>query len=249
MISEYYRPKTLEETLELLSQKATPVYPMGGGTALNRPRKERMAVVDLQALDLGGIQREGNHILIGATTTLQQLYESTEIPEALRNAIHLEASLNLRNAATAAGTLVAADGRSPFATAMLGLDAHLVWLPGERETVLGDYLPLRGKQEFGKLIVRIVIPANARLSFENVARSPDDRPVVCAALARWPSGRTRLALGGYGSAPVMAMDGTEAGGVEMAARSAYAQAGDAWASAAYRQDTAGILARRCLSED
>jgi CO/xanthine dehydrogenase FAD-binding subunit len=35
-------------------------------------------------------------------------------------------------------------------------------------------------------------------------------------------------------------------GLDLAAQSAYSQAEDAWASAEYRQETAGVLARRCL---
>jgi CO/xanthine dehydrogenase FAD-binding subunit len=34
--------------------------------------------------------------------------------------------------------------------------------------------------------------------------------------------------------------------LEIAARSAYSQVGDEWASAEYRQDVAGVLAARCL---
>jgi hypothetical protein len=68
-----------------------------------------------------------------------------------------------------------------------------------------------------------------------------------AALARWPSGRTRLAVGGYGSAPTLAMDGTEAKGLEVAARNAFQDASDPWGSADYRMDVAAALSRRCLS--
>jgi len=71
---------------------------------------------------------------------------------------------------------------------------------------------------------------------------------LCAAVSRWSSGRTRVALGGFGSQPVLAFDGPESGGVEAAAISAYNQAEDEWASANYRKETAGILALRCLEQ-
>ena len=67
------------------------------------------------------------------------------------------------------------------------------------------------------------------------------------ALARWPSGRTRLAVGGYGNTPLLAMDGIESGGLEAAARNAFDGANDSWASAEYRQEVAGILVSRCLA--
>jgi CO/xanthine dehydrogenase FAD-binding subunit len=102
------------------------------------------------------------------------------------------------------------------------------------------------------------MPLNARLAFDCVARTPADKPLVCAALAQWNSGRTRLALGGYGQSPLLAMDGTEAEGidasatdfvlrsVQAAARNAFHEAADEWSSAAYRMDVAATLAKRCL---
>ena len=109
---------------------------------------------------------------------------------------------------------------------------------------LGDFLPLRNLE--GSLITSITLPLNAKLAFEYVSRTPADKPIVCVALAQWNSGRTRLALGGYGKSPMLAMDGTEAEGIETAARNAFHEATDEWASAEYRVDVAATLAKRCL---
>ncbi len=141
---------------------------------------------------------------------------------------------------------MAADGRSPFATALLALDAGLALLPGDESLSLGDVLPLRRERLRGRLITQVSLPGNARLAYEYVARTPADKPIVCVACAVWPSGRTRLALGGYGASPLLVLDGTEAEGAEAAARSAYSQAGDEWASGEYRQDVAATLVKRCL---
>ena len=62
---------------------------------------------------------------------------------------------------------------------------------------------------------------------------------------RWPSGRTRLALAGWGPTPILALDGNEPGGVVEAAQNAFSEAEDEWASAEYRSKMAGILANRC----
>jgi len=134
---------------------------------------------------------------------------------------------------------------------MLGLDARLTILskedqPGE-EVHLGDLLPFRGERLRRHIVTKIAFLSNARLAYEYVARTPADQPIVCVAVARWPSGRTRVSLGGYGSQPIVAMDGPEPGGVETAARTAYSQAADVWASAEYRSDVAGVLATRCLN--
>jgi len=152
-----------------------------------------------------------------------------------------------------AGALVTASGRSPFATAMLALDAQLRLQPdgnqpGDEQVGLGDLLPVRLERLPHRLITLVSIPLNARLAYEYVARSPADVPIVCAAVAIWPSGRTRVALGGFGDSPVLAFDGSEAEGAEIAASDAYSQAGDEWASAEYRQEVAGVLVKRCIRQ-
>ncbi len=245
MITDYKRPTTLEETLTLLSQPNT--RPLGGGTVLSKKKDEAFTAVDLQALGLESIRKNGNKLEIGATATLSRLLDSAHIPPALAEALRLETPLNLRNMGTVAGTLVACDGRSPFATAMLALDAKLI-LQGKSSGgfSLGDFLPIRETILPGSLITKIEIPLNGKFTFHSIARTPQDRPIVCAALASWPSGRTRLALGGWGASPLLAMDGNEPGGVESAARNAFAEAGDEWASAQYRREMAAILAKRCL---
>jgi CO/xanthine dehydrogenase FAD-binding subunit len=250
MIIEYHRPTTLEETFRLMNRKEIKTLPMAGGTVLNRPSAERFAVVDLQALGLDGLEQQGNSLFIGATVTLQKLLSYPGVPEPLQRAIRQEAGYNLRQVATVAGSLVAAGGRSPYATVLLALDAALEIRSGEtavESLALGDLLPLRAERLPGRLITRVSFSLNGHLAYEAVARTPADTPIVCAALVQWPSGRTRLALGGFGSAPVLALDGPEANGVEEAARDAYSRAGDEWASSAYRQDLAATLARRCLS--
>lgn len=246
MITTYHRPKTLDEALILLAQSNR--IPLGGGTLLSRPQSDPIEVVDLQAIGLDSINKSGNNLEIGATVTLQQLLESEHCPTALKTALKLEAPLNLRNSATVAGTLVSCDGRSPFAAVMLALDAKIEQTslsdskPESRISNIGEFLPLRPPG----LITSITIPLHVTLAFDYVSRTPADKPVVCTALAQWNSGRTRLALGGYGKSPMLTMDGTEPEGLETAARNAFHEAGDEWASAEYRMDVAATLAKRCL---
>ena len=262
MITTYHRPKTLDEALMLLTQPNR--MPLGGGTLLSKPTTDPVEVVDLQAIGLDTVKKQGNNLELGATVTLHQLFNSEHCTPALRSAIKLEAPINIRNAATVAGTLVACDGRSTFAAMLLALDARLEiksikpFELVEMETEsrrphsndeflpIGEFLPLRAQHVRGKLITSITIPTNVKLAFEHVSRTPADKPIVCAALAQWNSGRTRLVLGGYGKTPLLAMDGTEAEGVEVAARNAYHEASDEWASAEYRMDVAATLAKRCL---
>jgi CO/xanthine dehydrogenase FAD-binding subunit len=219
---------------------------------LSQKKKPDFAVVDLQKLGLNKIESEGQLLLIGATVTLQQLIDCPDLPEsiagALREGIAHEAASNVRRVATIAGMLVSCDGRSPMSTALLALDARLVWAPGSELQALGDFLPLREPFGHGRLLLGVRITSNPQLKVEMVSRTPMDRPIVCAAAAVWPSGRTRVALGGHGPAPILAMDGPEAGGAVVAAEEAYRFSGDEWASAAYRMDVAGKLVQRLLAD-
>jgi CO/xanthine dehydrogenase FAD-binding subunit len=253
-VIEYHRPGTMDEALAWLSQKDPACVPLGGGTGINRFGRMKIGAVDLQLLGLNGIEQEGARIKVGATTTLQALLDSLLTPPALRKAVELEAAYNQRQMATVAGRLVTADGRSPLAAVLLAMDSELTWEPGEVMTGLGDWLPLReimasgtGKKP-GLVITSVKWPARMAVAFQYVARTPADKPIVCVGVAGWSSGRRRVAIGGYGQAPLLAMDGPEAGGAEEAVKDAYSQAGDEWASADYRQEMAVVLTQRCLQE-
>jgi CO/xanthine dehydrogenase FAD-binding subunit len=253
MIIEYQRPNSLDAALELLARPTPRTLPLGGGTVLNRPSPEPVAVVDLQALGLNGLHATGSTLSIGATVTLGALADWPGLQTALLRAIQLELNHNLRQVATVAGALVSADGRSGFAAALLALEAELEMRahaaagePVREKVSLGDLLPLRWERLPGRLITQVKIPLNVRLAYEYVARTPADLPILCVAVAQWPSGRTRLVVGGFGTAPSLALDGPQPGGAEIAAQEACRGAEDEWASAVYRCAVAGTLARRCL---
>jgi CO/xanthine dehydrogenase FAD-binding subunit len=246
MIAEFHRPQTIEEALQLLSREQIIALPFERGKSLAGMRPQTYAFVDLQDLGLDQIERQGGQARVGSQVTLQGLSEYSGLPIALVNAIRHEYSYNLRQTRTVADALFGADGRSPFATVLLALGAALTILPGEEKIGLSDFFAMEFEQMRGRLITEIALPLSVRVAYEYVARTPADFPIVCAGLAQWPSGRTRVALGGYGSRPVLVMDGPEPDGAEAAASSAYEEAGDEWASAAYRSEIAGILVRRCL---
>jgi CO/xanthine dehydrogenase FAD-binding subunit len=248
MIIEYQRPKTIPEALTFLAREQPISYPLGGGTYINRNQEGQYAVVDLQALELKSIAKKGNSVVVGATATLQELLEFKGLLKDIYVTIEHEATYNLRQMATIAGTLVTANGRSPFATMMLTLDARLEILKLNnlpKQIKIGDWLPLRSGNEPGALITKVSFPINVQVAYESIARTPADQPIVCTAIAQWASGRTRIALGGWGETPVLGMDGPNADGIEIAAQNAYSHAEDAWASAKYRQEMAAVLAVRC----
>lgn len=248
MILEYHRPTNPEEAYALMQRTEPPTYALAGGSQLVKNHTGNIAVVDLQDLGWDAIDMEGNILLAGATVRLSDLVHSDSCPAALKDAILRDVSENQRNQGTLGGSIVSGDGRSTLLTALLAMDARLRWQPEDEETAIGNYLPLRGHWNRSRLLQRVKVPTSAKLSFETVARTPADRPVLIVAIAQWPSGRTRVALGGTGQAPILALDGPDATGAAFAARDAYLEAGDDWASAAYRSQTAFALANHLLKK-
>jgi len=253
---QYHRPKTLQEALELMGRG----IPLAGGTALVPDLKGRQTVIDLQDLGLDGIKKTKKTIQAGAAIKLQTLLESGEaIPKALTAVLHLQANLNLRNMATLGGTIISGDGRSPLLTALLALGAEAQLEPGEEIASLDQLLDRRADAGFKSLVTSIRIPRGWRLAYDQVARSPQDRPIVCAAVAM-PEDKhngqvSRIVLGGFGPRPLCVPAAEKAlsedGGIDAAvtaAREAYATADDDWASGEYRGHVAGVLVGRLLAE-
>ncbi len=246
MIGDYYRPESLEKAIKLLTKKGKDLKPLGGGTQLSRFQTELKGVVDLQSAGLDNIQVRGKQIKIGATACLDAILENPHVDAEIKRAIYLDASKNIRNMATLGGWLVSSDARSAFSTVLLALDITLTWEPKSVQVRIGDWLPIREIEPPGVLLTEAEWNLRPNLVFEYVARSPKDRPILIVAVAQWGSGRTRVAMGGFGPAPIIAMDGPEGLGADVACRDAYFEAGDAWASAAYRREVAPKLAVRCL---
>jgi putative selenate reductase FAD-binding subunit len=253
VIIEYNRPGNLDEAIVLLSRQDPLTLPLAGGTVLNLSSPPDCAVVDLQDLGLDQLEARGSNLSAGATVTLQSLLDYTSqqqdhIFQVLKKVIEYNSSYNIRQCATLGGIAASGGGRSPLLTSLLALECQLTLLPGEEVISLGDLLALRDEKLKGKLITKLLIPYKVRLAFEYVARTPADSPIVCTAAAKWPSGRTRIVLGGYGKTPFLVFDGPQAEGAVEAARDAFSGAKDQWASAEYRQEIAAVLTRRCLEE-
>ncbi len=245
MIGEYFRPKTVEEALLLLTEKGKIRKPLGGGTSLSRQVSRHFDVVDLQNVGLDRIEESGQNLVAGSTLRFDLLLAHPGVHPEIKRAIRIDASENNRNMATLGGWMVNSDGRSLTTTALLAMDANLTWEPEAVQIRLGDWLPLRSQNQPGVLMTEVAWTTGARLVFEYVARSPKDRPTMIVAMAQWGSGRTRVALGGFGDAPIIAVDGIGADGVDIASRYACLEAGDQWASAEYRREVAAKLALRC----
>jgi len=272
-LTEYHQPTTLDDALKLLRRTGVKTVPLAGGTSLvPEAARDVQAVVDLNALDLSFIQtpevsaehpgakRSGQNfgsLEIGATTKLQTLVDHETVrayaDSVLVTAILNAASRNTREAASLAGSIVAAPGNSPLFTALLALDARLIvrTARGTREDEIA--LPYWTPQPRA-LILRVTlpaVPANTHAAYEKVARTPADLPIVCVAaratIDHDQLRAIRLALGGVAEKPIVITQ--PAGSIEELAQlaiSTVTPADDYFATADYRREMIGVLTRRAL---
>lgn len=246
MITNYHRPAAIEDAISLLARSETVTKPIAGGYYINRKQQmEDFEVVDIQALGLDTVEVKGNLVSVEANTRLNQILETASLPESLVKVLGHEDNINLRNQITLPGLIKSADGRSGLLTWLLGTDAVVVYVDGS-EISIGDFLAIRETNQ--QLIVRLYFPVGIHSAYLQVARTPADLPIVCLQLTQWNSGRVRVAVGGFGTYPRLAYDGSGTDGVIEAVRNACYESADEWATAEYRVSTAETLVKRCLEE-
>ncbi|HZY44691.1 MAG TPA: FAD binding domain-containing protein [Anaerolineae bacterium] len=254
-LTEYHKPTNLDEAIKLLQRPQVRTVPLAGGTQLVPSAAHHIeAVVDLSSLNLSYIKSTSQGIAIGATTTLQQIVDDEIMGEyadgVLITAMLDSASLNTRNAASIAGSIVGAAGNSPLLTTLLALDARLI-VRGDREQ---EVSVANWVAQHGTLILKINLPALAdhtHLAYEKVARTPADLPIVCVAVrATIDKNRlanVRLALGGVAGKPIVIEKAEST--IEQAAQLAVESIdppSDYFATAEYRREMIDVLVKRTL---
>jgi probable selenate reductase FAD-binding subunit len=202
MITQYYRPLTLDDAIALIARPDAVV--LAGGTSINAaPDRAASTAVDLQALDLAGIEVEGDAVRIGATTRLQDLVDSTLIPPVLRDLARREAPNTIRAMATVGGTIGTADPESEVLAGLLAFGAQVTVARAGSSTEhsLEDLLGNAGLSS-GAIITAITIPTTGRAAADRVGRTPMDQPIVMA-VAYADGATVRLAMTGVAPVPVI----------------------------------------------
>lgn len=270
--STYYRPQTVDEAVQLLSQPHVEIAVLSGGAlrlATLDPAFE--AVIDVQAID--GLDRighaEGGGLSLGGAATLGDIAAHADTPPLLRQAITRALTWNRRNAITIGEAIEYPADVLEVIAALLAMDAEVVFaLRGITRVPLADLgivveqprLPGRG------LITAVELPSSlpgCAWGAAQVARSPADAPIVSAAavLAADDDGAitaARLALSGVWPQPValayhagaVLVGGPLAEARIEAALTALADEiapqADYQGTVAYRHAMAAVLARRAL---
>ncbi|RLE16676.1 MAG: hypothetical protein DRJ28_01120 [Actinobacteria bacterium] len=238
MITKYHRPLALDDAIALAARSDAVI--IAGGTTVNAdPGRTPVVAVDLQALELSGIETDGESVRIGSMTRLADIVESALAPSVLRDLARRDAPNTIRNAATIGGTIGTADAESQLLTGLLAFGA-IVTLAGADSTttrplkeILDDTQILRGT-----IITSVAIPSNGLAAADRTARTPMDQPIVMAVAHRDGDGAVVLAMAGVAPRPVI-VEPDRIGDLDPPS--------DFRGSSRYRTQIASVLASRVLA--
>ena len=204
LVSAYHRPPSAADALALLLRPGVRSALLGGGTTLNpaltdtqNQTRQPVEVIDLQQAGLSGIRREGAAVIIGATTTLQDVFTSTDVTEGLRELARREQPSTLRTLATIGGTIAAAHPESEFIAGLLALEATLVLLDasGTRSVPIAEVLT-NPSALLASVIISVSFPHGGKMISARTTRTPMDRAIVCVVGYRTETGGVTLTATG-----------------------------------------------------
>lgn len=227
------------EALDLL--QADGAFVMGGGTSINGDvRSAGSDAVDIQALDVAGIETDGDSLHIGSMTLLQELVDSPHTPPTVSELARREAPNTIRNAATVGGTVGANDPESELLAGLLVFNARISVMNSDTivEHDLAEILS-DPRLVHQAIMTRISIDIGGVASAHRTGRTPMDRPIVMVAGRRAPDGTIRVAIAGV-DATVVAVAPGHVGALDPPA--------DFRGSSEYRRRLAAVLTERVLTD-
>ena len=258
---EYVRPQSVADASKLVTTKPEAKLLAGGHTLLPT-MKQRLAapktIVDLTKLaELKGIEKKGNTLVIGATTTHAEVAESSVVKAAIPGLADLAGKIgdpHVRHRGTIGGSVANNDPAADYPAALLALGASIAttkreikaddFFKGLFETVLQD----------GEIIIRITFPVPTRFAYAKFP-NPASRYAMVGVAAAHTGGAARVAVTGAGNDGVFRLTAAEAAlAKEWSAAALKGIAGDPakmisdiHGDAAYRAHLVGVMARRAVA--
>jgi carbon-monoxide dehydrogenase medium subunit len=256
---EYHKPRSLDEAAKAAGGEDVKL--LAGGMSLLPALKLRLArysgLVDLGAIDsLKGIRREGDALVIGATTPHAEVAGSQEVARAIPALAALAGGIGdplVRNRGTMGGSIANADPAADYPAGVLGLGATVVT---NRRSIAADnfFLGLfETALDPGEIITAVRSPVPQAATYCKF-RQPASRFAIVGVLVAKFAGGVRVAV--TGAAPSVfrfqqaeaalskrfdasALDGlaVDAGGLNS----------DIHASAEYRAHCVTVMAKRAVA--
>jgi carbon-monoxide dehydrogenase medium subunit len=273
---DYVRPSSIADAVTALADGGEDAKVIAGGQSLLPLLRLRLAypelLVDVGALDeLRGVTDDGDHLLVGARTTLYQLVHDPLIAEyggLLAQTAALIADPAVRHRGTVGGALAHADPAGDLPAVILALDATLIARgpAGEREIAARDFFVdyLTTSLAPGEILTGIRVRklgADWGYRYEKFHRTAQAWAIVgVAALVRRSNGQVaeaRIGLTNMGSVPIRAVSveaaaaGAQASSQALRAAAASADEGtqppaDLHGAPDYRRHLARVLTGRAL---
>ena len=202
---KFQRPTSLDAATKALAASDDGKY-LAGGMTLIPTMKQRLAqpsdLIDLGAIDeLSGIRREGDELVIGATTTHAEVAASEEVRSAIPALAELASHIGdpaVRVRGTIGGSIANADPAADYPAAVVGLGATVQtntrsvaaddFFTGLFETALGD----------DELVTAVRFPIPARAGYAKFPNPASRYAIVGVLVAEGPGG-TRVAVTGAGA--------------------------------------------------
>jgi len=270
----YYRPRSLEEALEVLVQRGGEVRPIAGGThvmpAIHAGRIRGQSFFDLALVpELAGIEIDETSLRVGASTTFAEAALSEALgrhASVLAEAARVAGSPQRRNRATLGGALASGLADSDVAPALTVLDAtvELVSISDRRLVPVAEFFLAPGETVLAAdeliLGVRIPLRQGLRTTLGRVTRRPGPGPAkISVALGMCFSeghpSHCRVAIGGVSLAVQRATETEQAlltggfAGLQRAMEVIRDEAeplDDERSTAYYRREMASVLLRRAV---
>jgi len=242
----YAKPRSIEETFDLLERHGAGARILAGGQSLIPSLNMRLSspdlLIDISALaDLKNISRVDGSLRIGALVTHSQIEKSEDVRKhvpMLAEAVQHVAHPAIRNRGTLGGSLALADPAAEYPACAVALDAVFIIKSKKTERRVKAVDFFRGLFETdlkpGEIVVAVefpVIKPGERCVFLELARRHGDYAIV--GLAAFKGTETRFVFMNVGPVPVMvsSIDQLE-------------PTADLYNSAATKRHLAGVLMER-----
>jgi carbon-monoxide dehydrogenase medium subunit len=256
----YQRPTSLDQAFKSVAAADDGKY-LAGGMTLIPTMKQRLAqpsdLIDLGAIaELSGIRREGDEIVIGATTTHAQVAASKEVRNAIPALAELAGHIGdpaVRARGTIGGSIANADPAADYPAAVVGLGATVQ--TNKRSIAADDFFTglFETALDENELVTAVRFPIPTRAGYAKFP-NPASRYAVVGVLVCEKSGATRVAVTGAGASVfrVAEMEKALAGdfspkALEGISVSAKGLNSDIHASDEYRAHLVTVMAKRAVA--
>ncbi|GGG25942.1 FAD binding domain-containing protein [Paenibacillus abyssi] len=227
---DYFRPSTVEEAFQVLSQSGDDGKLIAGGQSLIPIMNMRLSapscLIDINGLkELSYIRADDEWIRIGALTRQREVERSALIREKsplLTEAVPFIGHMQTRNRGTVGGSVVHADPTAELPLSLLALNGRVVIASADekREVELSDFFITYLTTDImpHEMLTEVKIPVAAvpmGFSFQEYSRRHGDFALVAAAcvIDTDLEGRisaARLVLGGVDAVPILAEEAMDA---------------------------------------